>query len=265
VTSEDDAITSLQASGLLDVLTWAAPVAFARTGNDYDEDAGHDQAIVGQHNFVYLRDLLDRSTSNGRYELSDDATNTGADMLGRGISARALETMPVLARNAIARNDYRRSPGWAADGYRVLLQSYKYGSIDHIKWGQRSKAKKRVATQQFVSGVTLFADEDFGLESLPGIPDDDDFNGLTLVAAHSYDPITGKFEFFIGQSKNPEFRGDGCWHWRRMLLSGGADGDALLVDTPPVLPGASPSGDAAEIPVRLRRPLEGQGRDASNG
>ena len=56
MTLEDDALESLDRSGLLKVLEWAAPVAFARTGQDYDEEAGHDQMIIGSLNFVYLRD-----------------------------------------------------------------------------------------------------------------------------------------------------------------------------------------------------------------
>ena len=42
MTAEDDAIASLRTSGLLDVLAWAAPAAFAATDQIYDEDAGHD-------------------------------------------------------------------------------------------------------------------------------------------------------------------------------------------------------------------------------
>lgn len=265
MTSEEEALESLDRSGLLNVLMWAAPVAFARTGQDYDEDAGHDQMIIGVHNFVYLRDLLDRATANGRYILPDGANNLGEDILGRGITPEAWRAMPQLPPGRVSRSDYKRSPGWAADGYRVLLQSFKYGGIDHIKWGERSEAKRCVASQSFITQDTLFTDEDFGLQTVAGIPGDDDFEGVTLVAAHSYEPLTGRFELYIGQSKNPEFRGDLCWHWRRLLLDGGTapglTGGVLF----PVLPGGAPSTQVEEIAVRIKKPQAGDGTATSNG
>lgn len=265
MTTEDDAMESLTKSGLLEVLTWAAPVAFARTGQDYDEDAGHDQMIIGVHNFVYLRDLLDRATSNGRYALGDGVDGLGEDMLERGITPEARRSMPELAGDRICRSDYQGSPGWAADGYRVLLQSFKYGEVDRINWGQRSDAKRLVASQSFTAQDTLFSDEDFGLEILAGIPDDDDFEGVTLVAAHAYDPITGKFELHIGQSKNAEFRGDSCWHWRHQLMDGGTPPELTARGVTPVLPGDAPSKQVEEINVRLKKAQTGDGTATSNG
>lgn len=262
---EDDALESLDRSGLLKVLKWAAPVAFARTGQDYDEDAGHDQTIIGVHNFVYLRDLLDRATANGRYTLPDGANNLGEDILGRGITPEAWRAMPQLPPGRVSRSDYKQSPGWAADGYRVLLQSFKYGDIDHIKWGERSEAKRCVASQSFITQDTLFTDEDFGLQAVAGIPGDDDFEGVTLVAAHSYEPLTGRFELYIGQSKNPEFRGDSCWHWRRLLLDAGTAPGLTGRGLFPVLPGGAPSTQVEEIAVRIKKPQAGDGTATSNG
>jgi hypothetical protein len=258
VNVEDDAIASLQSSGLLAVLIWAAPVAFARTGNDYDEDAGHDQLIIGVHNFVYIRDLLDRATGNGRFALAADAANLGYDFIERGISTEALASMPTLNSFPIVRSDYQNSPGWAADGYRVLLQSYKFGGVDRINWGQKSDAKKRVADQRFLAGPTLFNDEDYGLESLAGVPGDDEFDGVTLVAAHSYDPITGRFELHIGQSKNREFRSDTCWHWRRLLLGGGTSGGSQSSLAPQLAASNGGADGSADVPVRLRSARSGE-------
>ncbi|TBN57459.1 hypothetical protein EYE40_08690 [Glaciihabitans arcticus] len=249
------AIDSLTASRLLAVLAWAAPHAFARTGNDFDEDAGHDQMVVGVHNFVYIRDLLDRATSNGRYELATDTVGAGLDTIARGITPDALSSMPIIESGAIARSDYKGSPGWAADGYRILLQSVKFGDIDHVKWGQRSSAKEEVAAQLFVGAATLFDDEDFGLESVAGIPDDEAFAGITLVAAHSHDPFTGRFELHVGQSKNPEYRGDSCWHWRDLILSGGGLGEGINASSSVNLTGAPASADAEEISVPVRKPF----------
>lgn len=265
MTSEDDALESLGRSGLLEVLKWAVLVAFARTGQDYDEDAGHDQMVVGVLNFEYIRDLLDRATANGRYVLPDGASNLGEDILGKGITPEALRTMPSILPGRISRSDYRCSPGWAADGYRVLLQSFKYGEVDHINWGQKSDAKRRVASQPFVTQDALFSIEEFGLKRIVGIPDGDDFEGVTLVAAHSYEPITDKFELYIGQSKNSEFRGDSCWHWRRQLLDGGTSSELTGRGLPPVLPGSAPSMQVEEIAVRLKKAQTGEGAATSNG
>lgn len=265
MTAEDEALESLNQSGLLKALTWAAPVAFARTGQDYDEDAGHDQMIIGMHNFVYLRDLLDRATSNGCYALAEGVGGLGEDVLERGITPEARRSMPELLPGTIARSDYKGSPGWAADGYRVLLQSVKYGEINRVKWGQRSEAKRRVASQSAIAPDALFSDEDFDLQRIAGIPGDDDFDGVTLVAAHSYDPITGKFELHIGQSMNPQFRGDSCWYWRHQLLDGGTSPELTGQRVPPVLPGDAPSTRAEEIEVRLRKSQTGEGRVSSNG
>lgn len=262
---QDDALEGLQSSGLLAVLEWAAPVAFEMTRDDYDEDRGHDQSIVGSHNYVHLRDLLDRATSNGRFSTADDSTGQGADVVSRGISPTALAAMPVISEGVITRSDYDRSPGWAAGGYRVLLQSYKFGAIDKIKWGQRSKAKERVASQPYFGGVTLFDDAEYGLESLPGILDDENFAGVTLVVAHAFDPVTSNFELYLGLSKNPERRGETCWHWRVRLLSGDAGASTAHVDTTPVLPGDPASSLAEEIEVLLRKPRSGESAGAENG
>ena len=265
MTSEDDALESLGRSGLLEVLKWAVLVAFARTGQDYDEDAGHDQMLIGVHNYVYIRNLLDRATANGRYALPDGASNLGEDVLGKGITPEALRTMPLILPGRISRSDYQHSPGWAADGYRVLLQSFKYGEVDRINWGQRSNAKRRVASQAFITQGVLFSGEDFGLGDIVGIPDGDDFEGVTLIAAHSFDSITGKFELYIGPSKNPEFRGDSCWHWRRQLLDGGAPSELTERGLPSVLPGDAPSTQVEEIVVRLKKAQTGEGTATSNG
>ena len=260
MTAQDDALSSLTDSGIVPTLEWAAPVAFAMTAEDFDEDRGHDQVIVGLHNFVYLRDLLDRATSNGRFALADDASGVGEDMLRRGIAPAALAGMPNVPVGAIARRDYQQSPGWSADGHRVLLQSYKFGDIDRIKWSQRSEAKRLVAMQQYIDAPTLFEDSDYGLESLPGVPDDQSYSGVTLIAAHACDPVTGRFEMYIGQSKNPEYRGDSCWHWKHRLLRGGGSGPVSEIVPTPVLAGDPASTAAAEIPMQLRKP-----RSRSNG
>jgi len=265
VTAKDDAIASLRDSGILDVLTWAAPAAFAATGQIYDEDAGHDQAVVGYLNYKHLKDLMDRATSNGRFAIGDDADGTGSDVLQRGITPEVYQSMPSVTPGAIARNDYHQSPGWAADGYRVLLQSYKFGQVDEISWVLRSEAKRQVASQFYIDEEnTLFDAEDFGLELIGGIPDDDAFVGVTLVAAHALNLVTAQFELYVGQSKNPAYRGDSCWHWSHKLLSGGTPLGGMKMPVPPVMPGDGATTDVEDVPVRIKKALAGEGSGMPN-
>lgn len=264
MTARDDALQALRISKTLDLLSWAAPVAFAATDQLYDEDAGHDQMVIGVLNFTHLRDLLDRATSNGRFKVGEGLEGLGADALKRGISPGAFKAMPVVADGAIVRSDYNGSPGWAAEGYRVLLQSYPFGQVDQIKWGQRSDAKRRVASQQYVGAAALFTDEDFGLESIQGIPDDDEFDGITLVAAHAFNPITKQFELHVGQSKNSLHKNDSCWHWKKRILSGGTPFEGTGLSTPPALPGDAASTDVDDVTVRIKR-QQGEGSGATHG
>jgi len=265
MTAQDDAIASLQASGLLDVLGWAAPVAFAATDQVFDEDQGHDQGVVGTLNYKHLKDLLNRATSNGRFKLGDGVDGLGEDVLKRGITPEAFDAMPTLPAGAVVRSDYKQSPGWVADGYRVLTQSYPFGKINDIKWGQRIAPKKRVAEHRFVDANAFFSDEEFGLESVPGIPDDDDFAGVTLIAAHAFNPITKQFELYIGQSKNPERSGGSCWHWKLLLLSGGAPTGGTGVSISPAMPSGGASTDVEDLPVRIKLPGVGEGSGSANG
>lgn len=265
VTLEEDAIRSLRASGLLDVLTWAAPVAFAATDQLYDEDQGHGQGFVGYTNFTHYKDLVDRATANGRFTLGDGLDGFGGDVLKRGITREAFDLMPSLPPGAVVRRDYKQSPGWAIEGYRVLLQSYPFGKVDDIKWVQRSEAKRRVADQLFVGDETLFSDEEFGLESTPGIPEDEDFAGVTLIAAHAFNPSTKQFELYIGQSKNPEYADDACWHWKLLLLSGGTPAGGTGIPVRPSMPRGGASTEVEDVPVRVKRAGAREGADAANG
>jgi len=265
MTAEDDAMTALHASGLLDAVKWGAPAAFAATDQLYDEDQGHDQGVIGYLNFKHLRDLLDRATANGRFKLAEGVGGLGEDFLKRGVTPETFASMPIVPADSIARRDYRQSPGWAIEGYRVLLQSYPFGKIDEIKWLQRSDAKKRVADQLFVGDSTLFDDDDFGLESIPGIPDDDDFVGVTLIAAHAFNPTTKQFELYIGQSKNPEHPGGTCWHWKKLLLSGGTPIGESGLPVAPRMPSGGASTDVEDVSVRIRHTAAGEGSGAANG
>ncbi|PCN48980.1 hypothetical protein Csp2054_04150 [Curtobacterium sp. 'Ferrero'] len=265
MSAEDDAMKSLGEAGFLSVLKWAAPAAFAATNQIYDEDAGHDQGVVGYLNYKHLQDHLDRATSNGRFGLGPEVEGVGGDVLERGVPPQVFRSMPLLAAHAVTRSNYRQSPGWAVGGFRVLLQSFTFGGIDDIKWVQRSDAKRRVASQHFISDGTLFDDEDFGLESIDGIPEDDGFTGVTLVAAHAFNPTTKQFELYLGQSKNPAYPHDGCWHWRVKLISGGTPIGGVGTVTPPAQPSRGASTDVEDVPVRIKRPSAAEGLGSANG
>ncbi|WP_041452308.1 hypothetical protein [Hoyosella subflava] len=260
-----DAIRSLTASGFLDVLKWAAPVAFAATDQLYDEDQGHGQGFVGFVNFTHFKDLVDRATANGRFKLGDGLAGLGEDVLKRGITPEAFGSMPRLPAGAVVRRDYRQSPGWAIEGYRVLLQSYPFGKIDDIKWAQRSDVKKRVADQFFVGDAELFSHEELGLESVPGVPDDDGFAGVTLIAAHAFNPATKQFQIYIGQSKNPEYADNSCWRWRTLLLSGGTPAGGTDLPASLSMPRGGASADVEDVPVRIKRTGAGEGSGTADG
>lgn len=261
---KDEALESLHASGLRNVIEWAVRVAVARAAQDYDDAAGHDQMVIGVLIFKYICDLIDRATGNGRYSLPGDSGNRGQDILRSGITEEAWRAMPKVPPGRIRRIDFRSSPGWAIDGIRVLLQSFKYGEVDRIQWSNRSETKQLVAAQSFKTQDTLFNDDDFGLEISAGIPGDDSFDGTTLIVAHSYDVSTARNELYIGQSKNPAFRGDSCWHWRQRLLDGTTIPEFMERNRTLRLPGDAASIQAEEIPVRLKRVATGRGTVASN-
>ncbi|MGP7813781.1 hypothetical protein [Glutamicibacter soli] len=260
--SQNEALESLSRSRLNDLLVWGATVAFAHTNELFEDDAGHDQGVVGYLNFKHLCDLLDRATANGRFTLGDDVEGAGTDVLERGVTPEAFRTMPVFAPNSVSRSNYKGSPGWASDGIRVLLQSFAFGKVDDIKWAQRSNAKREVASQKVLVDATLFNAEDYGMEAVVETPND--FDGVTLVAAHAYDPLTGQYELYIGQSKNPQYRGDSCWHWHVKLLSGGTANSEALVDSTSSLPGAAATSEVDDIDVRIKMPFKSENTGTAN-
>ncbi len=252
----------LEDTGLIKVILWAVPVAFALTRDMYNDQIGHDRAVVGSLNYKHIQDLLDRSTSNGKYR-QPEGENTGADILEQGIPPAAFMSMPSI--EGIRRSNYRRSPGWASGNYRILLQSYTYGNVENIKWSQRSKAKGLVASQHYADENTLFDPADLDIEVQQELPEDNNFNGVTLVLAYSLDPVTGQYEAYIGQSKNPESSKDSCWHWREKLLSSSILVKAPDISTPQTHLGSAASPNVDDTLVRLKLPTLGKEIREANG
>lgn len=250
---------------MLAVLKWAAPSAFRATDQMYDEDQGHDRGVVGYLNYKHFKNRMDRATSNEQYMLGNDVDSVSDDVIGRGITPDELLTMPKIPAGVVVRSNYKNSPGWSIPGYRVLLQSFSLRGIDEIKWEQRSNAKRQVASQPYSQPDALFEAVDFGLEVIGGIPDDDAFDGVTLVAAHAFDPASKQFELYIGQSKNPEFRNDACWHWKLSLLSSGTmmSGAGQPVLTP--IPNEGASTEVEDVPVRIKKTTEDEGTGSTHG
>ena len=88
---------------------------------------------------------------------------------------------------------------------------------------------------------------------------------MTLVAAHAFNPTTKQFELYIGQSKNPEYPGDSCWHWRVRVLSGGTPIVGIDTATDPSLGGGGASTDVEDVPVRIKNPRIGEDTGSTRG
>lgn len=266
MSEETEALAALEAAGVTDLYQWAAQTAFARVSQDYEEAAGHDQAVVGTLAYKYFQDLFDRATSSGKFALPDGASaQDGRDVLQQGISGDAFLHMPHFVPDAINRSNCNGSPGWALGDFRWLLQSYRFGQVDSIVWGQKSQTKLLVARQPFISGeVPLFSFSEFGLPE-PTLIAIDDFVGTTLVLAHAFNRENGAYEAYVGHSHEPEHWGDGSWYWRQLVASGGAGspGASQIADRP-LFPGTAPSHDVEDADVRLRR-VEDDAADAGEG
>lgn len=254
MSEEHDAIDELQRLGALGLIEWASATNFARVLQDYDEAAGHDQAVVGVHGYKYFIDLFDRATSSGKYALpSGGLTAEGRDILRAGIGEEAYAMMPRFEPTAINRGNYNGSPGWIAGGIRWLLQSFPFGDIDKIAWNQKSPSKLVVAQQPVTAAdPALFGFEEMGLPE-PEVSLLDDFVGVTLILAHCFNRETGAYEVYIGHSRASGQRGTGPWHWRRLVATGGP-GLPTSVPLPdaPAMPGTPPTPEAEDAEVRLR-------------
>lgn len=257
MSEQAEVVGALEEAKIINLFEWAGQTAYGRVFQDFDEDAGHDQAIVGSLGYKYLVNLLDRAGGCDKYALPEDTSpEAGLDLLRAGITDEAFDDMPRFAPGSIIRSNCNGSPGWARGNIRWLLQSYNFGEIDRISWSQKSETKRRVAQRPSSEDPNaLFALTDLGLEE-EDLVEDLDFSGKTLVLAHAFDRATGGFEMYLGRSRETVSRGDTPWYWRHLVASGGP-GTAPLgtVDWIPSLPGTPASSDVADTPVRLR-PLQ---------
>ncbi|MDN4643426.1 hypothetical protein [Arthrobacter sp. PsM3] len=253
----DDLIRKLEEAGTLDAIRWAYRSAARQVAEEYSEESGHDAGWVGQTRYTLLRDRLNRVFSCGRYALAADALPAeGRDVVTATLPQSEIDTMPVLEADMVSRSNLNQSIGWSFDGMRWLLASGPYGKLDSIRWDRKSQTKKRVAQQgnfnpdQASLFEELHSDEDAGLLDAMTLPNVEDLDQLTLVLAHSQDPVTWQGELRIGMPRLSH--GDGsAWSWSQDLLT-----------APPVKGGsrqvapAGPSNDdhvnEPDAPVKLR-------------
>lgn len=247
---QNEVVRQFEESGLMTAIAWAYTSAVTRTLDDYSEDAGYDAAWLGNTRFTLFRDRLDRVTSCGKYGLQAGAdVAEGLDLVHAELAAREVETMPQLPPDLVVRSDLNQSPGWRIGDLRFLLASSVFGKIDELPWPQKSPTKQRVAKQPSPDPEPTLFDE-FAEEELAGLRElaSDQLDLLTLVSAHSLDPVTQRRELVLGL---PRLNGGGgkAWHWYVDVLPGPSPSGAQRADA---LAPAAPDGvpDAA---VRLRR------------
>lgn len=251
-------LEAFEGAGLIKLFDWVGSTSYRRVAQEYDEDAGHDQAVIGFLGYKYCLDLFDRATSSGRYALPEgSSTAHGRDILRRGITDEAFRAMPVLEPGFVARRNFHGSPAWAWGDVRWVLQSFAFGEIDKIIWGQKSESKQAIARQYFGDEeAALFEYADFDLEEPTSSLDD--FSGTTLVLAHAYDRESGTFEMYLGRSRSADAPGSGPWYWRQLVATSGRAFGTARPAHGPVQPGSAPSSDVADAEVKLRRGHDGR-------
>ena len=233
-------------------IAWAFRSAVARTLDDYSEATGHDAALQGFMRHTLFRDRLDRVFADGRYLVDDGDPSSGVDLLHDGLTARDVETMPILVPALVRRADLNKSPGWSFGDVRFLIASSPFGEIDQLPWPKKSSTKQQVATQpnpdpdpSLFDGVAPGEPGSLPAATEVGLLDLD-----TYVVAHSLDSVSGEVELVLGRPRFNE-GGGSAWFWRISLLDEPPSMPTTR-DATPDLPG--PHDDVPDAPVRLRLP-----------
>ncbi|MFD8366022.1 hypothetical protein [Streptomyces hygroscopicus] len=256
MSEQRDAREDLGSVGALAGINWANASAYRRTMQDYDPDTGHDQAWVGTTAHKLFCDRLDRVFSCGKYSVdSPEAAGEGLDVVAAGLGPGEYKRMPRITPGLITRADANGSPGWRYGDWRWLLASFTFGESNSIPWPQKSRTKRRVASQP-IPDQLMFPEDDpitMALQAIvQAIAEEEDNAALTtLIVAHSVERELGIRELFLGRSRLNK-GGGAAWHWKHDLLAAtpGTPGSGPIPVVPEPRTGPPGVPDAA---VRLRR------------
>lgn len=263
MTEDENIISELADSGIVEALRWAAASAHARALADFDPETGYNQTVLGITAHTLLADRQDRVFRLEKYIAKDDSGDQ--DVLLAGLSPSERDSLPGVI--GIERADLNNSPAWRYGRCRWFVSSFEYGKVHDIAWGRKSPTKRRIAAQtgtdspdQFVMFGTY--DEPVGDALAPAtVRELIEVNArnfvLDLVLAHSIDPHTGATELFLGRPQL-NIGGGTPWIWLRSLLA--ADGGTGSRTRPeaPDLTGPVRSAEVPDAPVRLRPRVAGQ-------
>lgn len=245
-----EVLAALEGAQILDLFDWVGRTVYGRVFQDYEEEAGHTQTIVGTLAHGYLIDRFDRATGCGRFRLpADSPAEEGLHLVRDGISEEAFETMPRIEPGVVTRSNCNGSAGWAYGEIRWILQSHEFGRVDRINWSRKSPTKQDIAARPFADDPNaLFDYTELGMEA-----PDAEFTGTTLVLAHAFNRQTGAYEMHLGRSRKAASQEGGPWHWRHRVASGGSDAvPSSMVGWSTGLPGTAASIEVPDLPVRLR-------------
>jgi hypothetical protein len=255
VSEQRDVIADLDDAGVLAGMRWAYLSATTRSIETYSEADGHDAAWLGNTRFTYFRNRLDRVFACERYAVPSGDGDADLDLLYAELSEHDRNTMPRLEPGLVRRSNLSGSPGWAHGNRRFLLASGVFGKLDQMPWPQKSRTKQRVARQVNPEPPQPSLFEAFTPEEIGGLQAalaERELDMVTLVVAHSLDPVSQLGELVLGRARLNSGGGQ-AWYWLHNLLdTPPADGGLRSGDAPP------PTGPdtAPDAPVRLRRSEE---------
>lgn len=257
MTERDEILRNLEEASIPEALRWAYRSAARQVHEEYSEESGHDAGWVGYTRFVLLRDRLNRVFSCGRYALAADALpEQGRDVVMATLPQAEMDTMPVIDANLVASSNLNHSIGWSFGEVRWLLASAPFRKLNTIRWETKSRTKRLVAQQRHINPDQGSLFDELGDAELPAslevasLPDIADLDKLTLVLAHSQDPLSWQGEIGIGMPRLSHGQGS-AWTWFEDLLTAppSQGGSRVIVPAGPLNDGHLNEPDAV---VKLR-------------
>ena len=115
MSEQAEVVGALEEAKIINLFEWAGRIAYGRVFQDFDEEAGHDQAIVGSLGYKYLINLLDRAGGCGKYALPEGTSpEAGLDLL-RDLGHAAADVGQVLRADDALRRQHGRMRQAALD------------------------------------------------------------------------------------------------------------------------------------------------------